>query len=517
MRSTSPLLPSVPLVLLALPASAQTPFAPRPDLWVTDSSNDRIARLADLDFDGDYDGPLESAVFYDDTVGGYPLSSNACILAESDGSLLVGDTATDVILRLIDADGDGTAHDAGEAREYFTSVFNASGVEAQAVNGLTRSGAFVYAAVAQAGSSGRDFVMLLQDVNGDHDADDASEAREYFVRSDMSVPGTTAGDSIVQDVEVGLDGRVYYLENGSTGVYAKGVYRLVDLDQNGVIDPATEVFAFFIPPPQGGTAFFWALEQGRDGAWYLVDTGNDFAWRAFDASGDGSIGAGEASAWWTSPASSLSWDSHFGADGALYVSESQTNERVFRMRDDDGNGSIDPLTEVATLYDETLSSGAPIGQIRGFAIDARWQDPWTVYCAAQTNSLGCLGRISGADGWPSASHGSGFVIHAADLRNQKSGLLFYGVDGRSAVPFGGGTMCIAPPRRRTALASTGGSAFGDDCTGTFAFDFNARIASGLDPALVFGETVVAQFWSRDPGSFPSNTHLTDALEFQILR
>jgi hypothetical protein len=233
---------AVPAVLLALPLTAQTPFVPRPDLWVTDSANDRIARLADLDLDGHYDGPLESVVFYDDTLGPYPLSNNSCVLAEDDGSVLVGDTTTDVILRLIDVDGDGTAHGAAEAREYFTSVFNGSGVEAQAVNGLARSGAVVYAAVAQSGSSGRDFVLRLEDLNTDHDADDLGEAREYFVRSDMSVPGTSTGDSIVQDVAVGLDGRVYYLESGSTGVHAKGVYRLVDLDQNGVIDPAAEVF-----------------------------------------------------------------------------------------------------------------------------------------------------------------------------------------------------------------------------------------------------------------------------------
>src|SRR5688572_32361089 len=48
-----------------------------------------------------------------------------------------------------------------------------------------------------------------------------------------------------------------------------------------------------------------------------------------------------------------------------------------------------PLAEVATVYDELTTSGAVIGQLRGFAFDARQQEPASGYCTAQTNTLGC--------------------------------------------------------------------------------------------------------------------------------
>jgi hypothetical protein len=55
-----------------------------------------------------------------------------------------------------------------------------------------------------------------------------------------------------------------------------------------------------------------------------------------------------------------------------------------------------------------------------------------------------------------------------------------------------------------------------DCTGQFHFDFNAWIQSGIDPSLVAGQEVWAQYWYRDPGfAAPNNIGLTDAVEFTI--
>jgi hypothetical protein len=80
----------------------------------------------------------------------------------------------------------------------------------------------------------------------------------------------------------------------------------------------------------------------------------------------------------------------------------------------------------------------------------------------------------------------------------------------------GGTLCVAPPVRRTPGQNSGGSTTGTDCTGTFSFDFNAWIASVLNPTLLPGATVWAQYWSRDPGfAPPNNAGLTDAQTFLI--
>ena len=62
---------------------------------------------------------------------------------------------------------------------------------------------------------------------------------------------------------------------------------------------------------------------------------------------------------------------------------------------------------------------------------------------------------------------------------------------------------------------SGGSTI-TDCSGAYRVDFNAWIASGFDPALLAGQDVWTQYWSRDPGfPAPDGTGLTDALAFTI--
>lgn len=137
------------------------------------------------------------------------------------------------------------------------------------------------------------------------------------------------------------------------------------------------------------------------------------------------------------------------------------------------------------------------------------------YCTAKVNSQGCTPAIA-ALGSASVSAGSGCVISASLVLNQRAGLLLYGTSGPAAAVFHGGLLCVAPPRHRTPVQSSGGSAAGTDCTGTYAFDLNAWIATGLDPALVAGASVNAQYWSRDPGfAAPHNVGLTDALELEL--
>jgi hypothetical protein len=134
------------------------------------------------------------------------------------------------------------------------------------------------------------------------------------------------------------------------------------------------------------------------------------------------------------------------------------------------------------------------------------------YCTAKINSLGCSPAI-GFNGSPSATSGAAFLITATQFINLKSGLLFYS-HKPTGIPFLGGTLCAASPTRRTPVQGSGGSASGADCTGTYSLDFNARIHSGVDGALVAGAEIYAQYWARDPVS-ASTSSLSNAVRFVI--
>ena len=148
---------------------------------------------------------------------------------------------------------------------------------------------------------------------------------------------------------------------------------------------------------------------------------------------------------------------------------------------------------------------------------ARWSDPCActsaTYCTAKVNSQGCVPAI-GWSGKPSASAPTPFFIEATLVISNKSGLFFYGRSGPAAIPFQGGTLCVAPPVRRTPAQSSGGNPPPEDCSGSFALDFNAVIQAGSDPGLVPGAQVFGQYWYRDPAS-PSGTGLSDSISFSI--
>ena len=163
-------------------------------------------------------------------------------------------------------------------------------------------------------------------------------------------------------------------------------------------------------------------------------------------------------------------------------------------------------------FDDPTSGVSGTLTITG-TIHADWFCPTpTTYCTAKVNSQGCTPAIS-SSGVPSYGENLPFTIDAANIVNNKSGLLFYGY-GPQATPFQGGTMCVTSPRARTPVQNSGGSPTGADCSGVFSFDMRARIASGIDAGLVPGAEVYAQYWSRDPQS-PGTTNLTDAVRLTV--
>lgn len=147
---------------------------------------------------------------------------------------------------------------------------------------------------------------------------------------------------------------------------------------------------------------------------------------------------------------------------------------------------------------DTLTFMSTTGSNYGPALDAVSLEglaPET-YCTPKTNSQGCVPQISSV-GTPSATNAGGFSVDATNVLSGQHGVLFYGY-AEANVPFHGGTLCVAAPQVRTGVQFSGGNLGGLDCSGAYSFDFNAHIASGVDPALVAGATVYCQYWQRDP-------------------
>ena len=155
-------------------------------------------------------------------------------------------------------------------------------------------------------------------------------------------------------------------------------------------------------------------------------------------------------------------------------------------------------------------SGATLSN--GFPFDPQGCGLPTAYCEAKTNSQGCTPAI-GFAGSPSATNPAPFLVTASGVINQKTGLLLYAFEN-AATPFQGGTLCLAAPLRRTPAQNSGGNVGPDDCSGTLSFDLNARIQSAIDPLLVAGAAVVAQYYYRDPAD-PFGVGLTDALALVV--
>ena len=134
----------------------------------------------------------------------------------------------------------------------------------------------------------------------------------------------------------------------------------------------------------------------------------------------------------------------------------------------------------------------------------------TTYCVAKDNSQGCTPAI---DSSGSAALGGLDDLHvtASNVLNNKSGLLFWGA-AQASTPFQGGTKCVAAPTRRTPIQNSGGNPPPDDCSGTYDFHFSEAYMAFW--GLQGGDTVYAQYWSRDPASL-STTGLTDAVVFTL--
>jgi hypothetical protein len=140
------------------------------------------------------------------------------------------------------------------------------------------------------------------------------------------------------------------------------------------------------------------------------------------------------------------------------------------------------------------------------------------YCTAGVSASGCQALLS-SSGLASASEPSGFELIATGVEGNKNGILFFGVNGRQAAPWGNGSSyrCVVPPVSRAGLLIGSGTA--GACDGAFVQDLNALWCPGCPKPLAnpgAGALVQTQLWYRDPKSTSNQpTSLSDALELLV--
>ena len=192
------------------------------------------------------------------------------------------------------------------------------------------------------------------------------------------------------------------------------------------------------------------------------------------------------------------------SETVLAQSSTLTGEGVFEF-----SHSLDLSTRTwYRTYAET-SAGTAYGNPVFFQPSV--SDP-TAYCKATEITQGCSNDIS-FQGTPSATSSSPFVITASPAPSNRNGIFFYGLNP-AFTPFNAGTLCVQPPIRRTNVQNSAGNPPPVNCSGTFSYDFNALIGSGLDPQLGAGVTIYGQFWFRSPGD-PGNSAMSQAAAFTI--
>ncbi|NUP95539.1 MAG: hypothetical protein HUU28_05175 [Planctomycetaceae bacterium] len=169
-----------------------------------------------------------------------------------------------------------------------------------------------------------------------------------------------------------------------------------------------------------------------------------------------------------------------------------------------GDARSAPFTTTGSFF----TSRALVGSI---TYESLASGPVT-YCTGGTTTSGCVASIS-ADAQPSVSAANACNIAVASVEGQKSGLIFYSINGQQAQAWNATSfLCVKAPTQRTPTQTSGGTV--GACDGSLSLDWNAFQAANptaLGNPWSSGDTVQVQAWFRDPPAGKA-TNLSDAVE-----
>ncbi|MCK6448438.1 MAG: FG-GAP-like repeat-containing protein [Planctomycetes bacterium] len=303
-------------------------------------------------------------------------------------------------------------------------------------------------------------------------------------------------DQVVDDGQNWVKGAVRYALNPTAQATAASI------DPGGFTPSVVSVVA--------GTTVTWTNNSGANQSVDLNTAPYVF--------GSGNIANGGTYAFTFVTPGTYSVSSTGGFNAQVIVTGGAVTQNAFYMGGQQYRFAVDATSGAELCYELEFTDwpgNVAVSRPIRISLSGGGCTPPTTYCTAKVNSSGCTPAI-GWSGTPSASAGAGFFVTATNVLNNKFGLFFYSLNGQQALPFQGGTLCVKLPIKRTSLQSSDGNPPPNDCSGAYSFDFNAYIATGVDPALISGAALDGQYWARDPGfSPPNNTSLTDGIHIVL--
>lgn len=273
---------------------------------------------------------------------------------------LLADQTLDQVVLLKDLNGDGDTDDAGEATVFFDAA-NASGLTAPTGNvfSLTQgSGGAVYL-----GDGDSDTVYRVRDRDGDGTANGAGEARVWFSGS-ANASGLALNTP--NGIAEGPDGALYVVEADTVGVPSGDyVYRMVDLNGDGDANDAGEVTPWLDLKAINAASSPFSIKFDGDTA-YVTDTAGgtpDVIYAVRDTDGSGTIDPAEVRTFATEGSGTTAlFDFALAVgDGSVWTWQWQAANgfaSVFRLTDIDASGVIDQPDETDEVWNTTLLAGA---------------------------------------------------------------------------------------------------------------------------------------------------------------
>jgi hypothetical protein len=360
------------LAVLTLTASLGAQVLPKDrtfDVMVADSDGDRVVRLSDRTQNGLFQFvPNEYAVVYDGAVALGPLLSTPASLAfDSNGRLYVADSGTDVILTVIDYDGNGDAHSQANGEfQVFLDGNNFLGLALPSILKIAfAADGWMWGVNSGAGVAPLDFVFRCRDLNGDLDANDAGELEVWYDNASSSIaintPFGLAIDPVSGDVFV-------------SDVNPDGIYRMTDLNGDSDFNDSGEV-VFVFSGPAGGPLLSNAntLRFHPNGDLFYNDATTDQIVRLHDGNGNGHYDdPGEATVFADKTGNPLGvpanhFDIEIDENGRIFAVENSAYDAVIRYQDLNGDFDAQDPGEVVKVYDSAIGPGA-IGAPRSLAL-----------------------------------------------------------------------------------------------------------------------------------------------------